>query len=130
MTLPEAITYIRAWAARFDKLDKKATPGPWKYDSHNMVFGDNWEKLVCTIPDHPKQDEWFDPEQSTERSVWYAESGANAQLIATLRNSAPALVKAVLEMCCLVEHQWIGSVFFEDMIISTARALREKEESK
>ena len=122
MTLPEAITYIRAWAARFDELEKNATPGIW-------VHADGYIARVDMDRD-PKDDELI--------AESYQPTGyqANFDLIATLRNSARPLVTMALWFMneCLGDNNMYlenGIPFDEEeIIISTARALREKEESK
>ena len=85
----------------------KSTPGPWKYDGYNVVFGDGG-KEICAIPDHP-HDGTYTPEQIAERSAWYRESEDNAFLIA----SAPDLAAEIQRLqaierryLAMVEHGW------------------------
>ncbi len=76
--------------------EPKWTPGPWCYDSYNSIYSGAGEsaKTICSIPDHP-QDGSFATEQIQERSAWYRESAANADLIAAAPDLYYALAKYV-----------------------------------
>lgn len=93
----ERLSEIRARA-------EKATLGPWEWDSYNSIHapeqkidhdGEKWCKVIASIPDHPTGEDSFLAEQITERSAWYRESAANADLIAHARTDIPDLLDEI-----------------------------------
>lgn len=78
-----------------------ATHGPWYYDTYNtlLVEGDveGHPHVICQIPDHPDGESRYEPEEITERSLWYAQSQANILFLESARTDAPRLIKALRE---------------------------------
>ncbi len=89
-------------------LAEKATKEPWAYDTYNTLFSGSSHtrdlKVICSIPDHPDGETYFEPEQITERSEWYAESQANIKLIERARIALPEYAKALMEAMEAIKH--------------------------
>ena len=82
---------------RLLELEKKATPGPWQYDSYNCLHAGP-DKMVMSIPDHPDGESSYEPAQITERSEWYRESEANIRMVEAVRGLLPDLAREWLAM--------------------------------
>ncbi len=89
-------------------LAQKATEEPWAYDTYNTLFSGSSHtrdlKVICSIPDHPDGETYFEPAQITERSEWYAESQANIKLIARARTALPEYAQALMEAMRFLEQ--------------------------
>ena len=117
--------------SRIEGLLEKATKAGWDWDTYNTVFAgsESTKDLVeiCTIPDDPETGE--SPKRS--RDEWYPESAANAQLIAELRNAAPALMDALSaakELCKVIENghiRYVNETLEYEALRSKLAALEE-----
>jgi hypothetical protein len=74
-----------------EKLEKAATPGPWhEYSNHDSVYGTQ----IGMIDDADSPHDVF---QLADTSFDEDTSNTNAELMAALRNAAPALIAAARE---------------------------------
>ena len=82
--------------AELERLEKAATPGPWKWSYQFLSLDAGKEKIIW--PSNAQ----FDPENARESlgacgKQAEPDAEANAALIAALRNAAPALIAALRE---------------------------------
>lgn len=93
---------------RLERLESKATPGPWEASCDGTNHAEQTEEFVFagvhgTLFDTLNSDaRLIDAEHDEDGSVYWDSTGrANMQFVAALRNAAPALLRAARELSAL-----------------------------